>query len=63
MEGNLDVSIFVDELDVGVKTPDSTSNAASNTFESDIVFSGNFLLLSSHVLKDDLNHGDNGDEE
>lgn len=63
MEGDLDVGIFVDELNVGVKTPDSASDAASETFEDDVVFSGNLLLLSSKVFKDHLDHGYNGDQE
>jgi len=63
MKGNLDVSILVDEFDIGVKTPNTASDAASDSFEGNIVFASDFLLLSSKVLEDYLDHRDNGDEE
>ena len=63
MEGDLDISILVNELNVGVKTPVSASDATSDSFEGNVVLASDLFLLSSKVLKDYLYNGENGDEE
>jgi hypothetical protein len=63
VKSNLDVSIFVDELNAHIEAFQDASDVASHALENDVVFHASFFILVNDVLKDNSDHSDHSNEE
>ena len=63
MKGDLDISIFGNELDIFVKHPQDTSGNTLEGFVNWIFFITDLFVLVNYVFKNDSDEGNNCDQE